>query len=206
MTLSFDDNAGRFRDAATGRFVAESTVRRVIDELADGASERMAALSQAMLEGNLSLAEWQAGMMRTIKQSHVASATIAHGGAARMTPVEYGRVGREIRSQYGYLAQFAAQVASGEQPLTDGLGARARQYGQAARAIFERVRGTDQMRRGYQSERNVLAPAEHCAQCREQTHRGWVPIGSLIPVGQRTCRQNCRCSIRYQREAAVSAA
>lgn len=203
--LSFDDSTGRFRDTASGRFVSERAVRRVIDDLADGASDRMAVLSQAMLDGNLSLAEWQAGMMRTIKQSHVASATIAHGGAVRMTAVEYGRCGQAIRTHYDYLANFAAQIASGEQPLTPMVVARAKQYGQAARPLFEREYGRDQMRRGYQSERNVLGAAEHCAQCVSETARGWVPIGSLIPVGARTCRSNCRCAIRYQREAAQAA-
>lgn len=204
MALTFDGRSGRFRNER-GQFVSERTVRAVIDDLADGASARMAALSQAMLDGNLSLAEWQAGCMRTIKQAHVASATIAHGGAARMTPVEYGRCGQAIKEQYQYLAQFAAQVASGEQPLTPMVVARAKQYGQACRPMFSREYGRDQMRRGYQAERNVLGAAEHCAQCQEQTARGWVPIGSLIPVGARTCRSNCRCSIRYQRDAAQAA-
>jgi hypothetical protein len=204
MPLTFNDQAGRFVNER-GQFVAESTVRRVVNGIADAASERLAQASLRLLDGELSLAAWQAEAMRTIKLSQVATATIAHGGAARMGPAQYGAAGREIRTQYDYLRTFAEQVASGEQPLNGSLTARARQYGQAARVTFEREYRRDQQRRGYQSERNVLARAEHCAECREQTARGWVPVGSLVPVGQRTCRANCRCSLRYARDAAQAA-
>lgn len=203
--LTFDDASGRFR-VANGQFVSEAAVRRVVDQIADGASVRMAAASERMLAGELSLAEWQAGMMRTIKLSQLATSTIAHGGAARMGFPEYGAAGREIRTQYDYLRQFAAQVASGEQPLNGGLLSRARQYGQAARVTFEREYGRDQQARGFQSERNVLGAAEHCALCPELTARGWVPIGLLPPVGSRPCRSNDRCSISYRREPAEMAA
>lgn len=205
MPLTFNDQAGRFVNER-GRFVAESSVRAVIDAIADGASARMADAAERMLAGGLSLAEWQADVARTIKLSQVAASTIAHGGAARMGFAEYGAAGREIRSQYDYLRQFAAQVADGSQPLNGSLIARARQYGQASRVAFEREYRRDQMARGYAAERNVLGAAEHCAQCREQSARGWVPTGSLVPVGQRTCRGNCRCSIRYRRESAELAA
>jgi hypothetical protein len=55
--------------------------------------------------------------------------------------------------------------------------------------------------RGYDEESNLLAPAEHCegqGSCVEQTTRGWVPVGSLIPIGGRLCVTNCKCQIRYR--------
>lgn len=205
MALLFDDRTGQFRNER-GVFVSPASVRRVIDAIADGASERMAVLSRQMLAGELSLAEWQAGMMRTIKHSQLAASTIAHGGAARMDFSRYGQAGNAIKAQYQYLARFAAQIASGEQPLNGTVASRAEQYGQAGRVTFEREYGRDQQGRGYQSERNILGAAEHCALCPELTARGWVPIGSLPPVGSRPCRSNDRCSIRYRREPAEMAA
>lgn len=204
MALSWNESAGRFVNAR-GQFVSEQTVRLVIDDIADGASARMAALSQAMLDGNLSLAEWQAGMMRTIKLSQLATATIAHGGQAQMGFPEYGASGRAIRDQYDYLRGFAADIASGRQPLTGGLTARARQYGQAARVAFEREYGRDQMTRGYRFERNILGASEHCSLCPELSARGWVPIGSLPPIGSRPCRAQDRCRLAYSREEVQAA-
>lgn len=205
MALTWSAADGRFRDER-GQFVSERSVRAVVDQLADGASERMAQASTRLLAGELSLAEWQAEMMRSVKLSQVAAATIANGGQARMTFSEYGSTGRLIRDQYAYLREFAEQVADGRQPLSPSLTARARQYGQAARATFERTYNRGQQRRGYRFERNVLADAEHCRQCVSLTRQGWVPIGSLPPVGTRTCRQNDRCSISYRREPAEAVA
>lgn len=205
MALTWDESTGQFRNER-GLFVSPDSVRRVIDDLADGASERMAALSRQMLSGDVRLAEWQATMMREVKLSQLAASTIANGGAARMGFAQYGAAGREIRNQYGYLARFAAQIADGSQPLDGTVASRAAQYGQAARVTFEREYGRGQRARGYQSERNILAPADHCSLCPALSARGWVPIGSLPPIGTRPCRSNDRCSIQYRRAAAEQAA
>lgn len=205
MAYTWSESAGRFVDER-GRFVSDAAVRRVVNDIADGASDRLAVLSRSMLAGDLSLAEWQAGAMRIVKSSHVASVTIAHGGAARMDFSRYGSVGNEIKAQYQYLAQFAAQIASGQQPLNGTVASRAAMYGQNARVVFEKAYGRDQAARGFQSCRNRLQPAEHCSQCVEQSGRGWVPVGSLVPIGQRTCRSNCRCRIEYRREPVEVAA
>lgn len=205
MALTFNDQAGRFVNER-GQFVADSSVRAVVDAIADGASARMAAASERMLAGDLLLAEWQATMMREVKLSQLAASTIAHGGAARMGFSQYGAAGNAIRVQYDYLRQFSVQVADGTQPLSGSLIARARQYGQAARVTYQREYGRDQQQRGYQSERNVLGSAEHCSLCPELTARGWVPIGSLPPVGSRPCRSNDRCHIVYRKEQPASVA
>jgi hypothetical protein len=188
--LRWNDQAGRFTDSA-GRFVSEARVRVVVDAVADQASARMAAASE---------------MQNTIKVSHLAASVLAHGGESQMSFSHYGSAGRAIRDQYQYLKGMAADIAAGRQPLNGGLTARARQYGQAARVAFEREYGRDQQGRGYQFERNVLGAADHCALCPELTARGWVPIGSLPPVGSRPCRAQDRCSIRYARTAEGSVA
>ena len=55
---------------------------------------------------------------------------------------------------------------------------------------------------GYTEYRNVLGLAEkHCdgaGSCLGESSRGWVAIGSLIPIGARTCGGNCLCSYEYR--------
>ncbi len=189
-----------------GQFVSEARVRSVIDAVADHASDRMAAASQALLEGRSSLAAWQAEMQATLKLAHVSAGVLARGGVQQMTPSRWGALGPTIREQYKFLANFAGQIASGDQPLNGSLTARSRQYGQAARVTFERIRGAEQQQRGYRSCRNVLHAGESCSQCRSEASRGWVPVGSLVPVGSRICRSNCRCTVSFRREPAEQAA
>lgn len=202
----WSESAGRYRDPKTGRFVSESRVRAVVDSITDAASDRMTAASQRLLAGEMSVGAWQAEMQATIKLAHTSAAIIAHGGADQMTPARWGAVGRAVKDEYQYLREFAQQITDGRQPLNGRLTARAAQYGQAARGQFERIRRRDQRERGYTQERNVLAPAEHCTGCKAQTARGWVEIGTLVPVGRRQCRGNCRCRLEFRREPQEAAA
>lgn len=205
MALSWNEQAGRFTDTG-GRFISDRAVRSVVDHLADGASTRMASAAERMLAAEISLAEFQSEAMRTIKLSQLAASTIAHGGQARMGFSEYGAAGRAIRDQYAYLRSWAQGMADGSIPLNDGaIVARARQYGQQARVAFEREYGRGQMARGYTSCRNVLHAGESCSQCRAETARGWVSIGTLVPVGSRICRANCKCTVTYRKDAALAA-
>lgn len=191
----WDRTVGRFRDSG-GRFVSDKSVRGVVDDIADGASARMADLSRRLIADNVTLAQWQTGMRQLIKESQTATSVIALGGSKQMTPQKWGSIGHAVRDQYAYLDDFAAGIASGDIPLGDGLVARAALYGQQARAAFEVQRGHSDKDIGYQYERNVLdAAAAHCDQCASLSSQGWVPIGTLTPIGSRTCLANDRCSI-----------
>jgi hypothetical protein len=181
---------------------SERTVRDGADNLADLSSARMARLTSQLQSGGMSLADWQTGMMAEMKAAHVAAGVAAHGGRAQMAPADWGAVGRRLRDQYGYLRDFAAQIADGRQPLDGRLIARAKLYGQASRATFTAIKGRDEQARGMRFERNVLA-GEACPGCLDQSARGTVAIGTLVPIGQRRpCLVNCRCHIVYSTDKA----
>jgi hypothetical protein len=63
MAYTWNEGAGRFVDGR-GRFVSESAVRSVVDDVADAASSRMQAASEALLDGRMSLGAWQAEISR----------------------------------------------------------------------------------------------------------------------------------------------
>jgi hypothetical protein len=205
MPYRWSESEGRYRDAR-GRYVADSTVRRVVDQVADEASARLARAAQRLLDGEISLASFQLELMQTAKAAMLAGGILARGGAAQMRPADYLAAAREIKRQYQYAREFADQVADGRQPLNGTIVSRARQYGQAARGHYAREWGRGQQQRGYQSVRNVLAPAEHCQQCRSLAARGWMPLDEMVPIGERTCRGNDRCRLEYRREPAEVAA
>ena len=123
----------------------------------------------------------------------------AYGGRDAMTPERWGLVGSLVRQQYAYARRFADDVAAGRQRQNGTMDARARLYGQAGRATYELIRRRESAGAGFGYERNVLHAADHCAQCVAEAGRGWVPIGTLTPVGQRTCRTQCRCTLAYAR-------
>lgn len=192
----FDDVAGRFR-AKTGRFIASSTVRGYLDRVLDGHSRAIVDLTEQLRNRELTLGQWERAVRMELKHIHLYSATLAKGGSMQLSQADFGRIGRELRDQYGFLREFADQIASGKQPVDGRLTSRARLYAQSGRATFHLTERAEMERRGWDLEENVLAASEHCGGCLEETAKGRVPIGTLIPIGQRTCRTNDRCRIRY---------
>jgi hypothetical protein len=195
---SWDDRIGRYRDTSTGRFVQAAEIRRALDIVIEDARTEMRDLGQDLREGEIDIEIWQTQMAEGIKRSHLAYAALAVGGWAQMTQADFGRVGQRIRFQYDRLRRFAGQIASGAQRLDGSILRRVDLYVQATRATFHTFSRLMMSSRGFAEERNVLNPADHCVGCVGETDRGWVALGSLIPIGGRDCLTNCRCSIEYR--------
>lgn len=198
----YSSSTGRYHNVASGRMVSERDVRDAVDRLADLASQQLGDLSERLLAGRITLADWQTESMAVLKDAHVAAGVAAHGGTAAMGPDDWGYLGFRIKEQYQYLKAFAEQLARGDQALNGGVAARARLYGQAVRSTFEAVRARDDLERGMDEERNVLHSADHCGECPGLSQLGWVPIGTLPSIGARQCGQNDRCSITRRRSQA----
>jgi hypothetical protein len=196
---TWDEKAGRYRGPG-GRFVPQAEVHRALSDAIDQSAKEMKAAALLFREGNLSLLEWQLTMEREIKSTHLASAAAAAGGFAQMSKADYGRVGNQIKAQYQFLRGFVQDIQKGL-PLDGRFLNRVGLYIEAGRAtfsLFERLRNKA---KGKGQERNILGNAEHCTgagSCTEQTARGWVAIGELIPIGQRLCRVKCKCMIEYR--------
>lgn len=200
----WDAAAGRYRDAG-GRYVADGVVRAAVDALLDDGTLRLQALSARLATGTLALAEWQQAMAVELKRIHLVVGTAAHGGWAHMAPADYGWIGQRLRTQYAYLQAFAAQVASGAQPLDGRVAARAELYAQAGRATFEELRRRDMRLRGVTEARRVLHAAEHCAGCVGAAAQGWQPLDEVPPIGAFECRSRCRCTLQYRTRAEEAA-
>ena len=192
----FDEASGRYR-ASSGRFLPFSTVRSYLDRALDGHARAISQLTEQLRNRDITLGQWERLMRDEIKHIHVYSATLAKGGRMQLSQADYGRIGRQLREQYGFLREFADQVASGQQAVDGRLLSRARLYAQSGRVTFHLVERAEMEMRGFDLEENILAAAEHCAGCLTETARGRVPIGSLVPIGSRDCKSNDRCRVRY---------
>jgi hypothetical protein len=200
----WEPRASRYRDSR-GRFVPATAVRAELDKSIEQSGQTVRALSEQLQRGEINLRQWQLGMIDEIRSSQLAAIASSKGGFAQMTQADYGWAGQRIREQYSYLDNFARQIASGEQRLDGTFPMRAEQYVKASRASHEAMRRREAGKRGDTLERSLLHPADHCDQCVSEAGRGWVPIGELIPVGSRTCMNNCRCTTEFSTLAQVAA-
>lgn len=193
----WNEKAARFYDRSTGRYVSRDTMRSALDEVLRVERDTIQHVSEQLRAGQINVGQWQAQMRESIKDTHLQAEALARGGWDQLTSADFGRVGAAVRRQYEYLDRFTQELRGGA-PLNGAFLARARMYAMSARPFFHEEQAQLLQDSGYTEERNVLHPAEHCAECIDQSAAEWVPIGTLIPIGQRTCLGNDKCSMRYR--------
>lgn len=195
----WNEVAGRYVNAS-GQFVRFADVRDALDVVTEASGQRMHSLTQQLVDQQVSLAEWQLGMMEEIKVAHTAAAASARGGWAQMSASDWGAAGRMIREQYDYLRNFAREIASGKQALDGRVLVRADLYADAARGTFEEMRRRyERLMDGMEEEARALGEADHCDGCIEQAGLGWQPFGVLAPIGSQQCVTRCHCRFVYRK-------
>lgn len=189
---------GRYRDRVTGLYVKGSTVRRELDAYLDKKNEPAVALSIALQEGKISVADWQTGMMDITKKVHVNAVAVSVGGAENMTPTDRGRAGGFIKAQYTYLRNFALDIESGKQRLDGTFMNRTKQYVQAGRRTMYAAKEEALKASPVTHVGSLRHVRDSCTQCIELDKK-WYAWGDATyeHPGDRICRKNCRCSERY---------
>ena len=189
--------SGRYRDTLTGRYVPSATVRRELDRYLDASDDAARALARALRNREVSLADWELGMRRQIKNVHLNAVALERGGWQNLTPRDYGRAGQIIREQYGYLKNFGVEIASGKQRLDGTLDWRANLYSEAGRNSFYRSMHAN-IKAEITHVQSVLHARDNCRGCLDLAGR-WFRIGDpayKLP-GNRDCLHNCRCSENF---------
>lgn len=136
-------------------------------------------------------------MGRTIRTGALA-ATLALRGPEELAAEDRAAFSRAVAGQEVYLKAFEAAVRDGSQPPDGTLGARAAMYGHAAWSVAWDVARSDALAGGMTEEASILGAAEHCPECVREADRGFVPIGTLVAIGQRECRVGCRCRYEFR--------
>lgn len=198
----WNDNASRYVNLTTGRFVSGKAVKLEMEKVVEKSQSEIRLISERLQKGEVTLAEWQAGMAQQIKLGHTASAAAARGGWAQMTQADWGATGQLVKAQYKALNNFASGVESGIIKLDGRFLTRAQMYAQATRGTYETIKARyAKVNKGAVEERRILEPgAEHCEDsktrpgCVELAALGWQPIGSLPRIGEATCITNCLCT------------
>lgn len=196
-SYSFDVAARRYRDTH-GRFVPSGQAMKALEKDLFAINQLTDKLAGDVRAGRISLEAWRVEMMDVIKHVHLGSATLAKGGRGMMTQEDYGRVGQIVRDQYSFLEDWTQEIARGEASLGQALTSRARQYVTAGRLTYVAVRSADVGNVGFDQERSILSQAEHCATCVQQDALGWQPRGQMIPIGQRECHVNDKCTVEFR--------
>lgn len=195
--FKWNQKANRYVDHR-GRFVKWSTISNEIDLLNVKLSNDARKLAISYKDGDISLQDFRTQLMQQVKITHISSAVLASGGWDNMRPSDYGRAGQIIRTEYGLVNNLISQIESGEQKLDGSFIRRVGQYGQQSNPTYYKFHDTHFNNNGFDLEASLLNPADHCSQCVSEARKGYVKIGTLIPIGNRICRSGCKCSKTYK--------
>lgn len=156
--------------------------------------------SLLLRRGEIDLVEWQRRMARSIKNIHTSELALARGGMFHMTDADRARAAQMIRFQLERLVNFSEQIQSGKINLNSKwFRRRAGMYGDAGKTTYWNGVRQNSVELGMTQERNMLGITErHCPGCLDETDRDWVDIGTLKPVGTRTCLTNCLCNVVFR--------
>ncbi len=213
LNLYEDESRSQFRwdqktltyETAQGR-ISPERLEVISSRLTSLLEEEMVSSTRKFISGTISLSEFQANSLNFIRRAYVLQASMSRGGWSLMTFADWGWVGSRIRSQYSFFRELISDVLEGRQLLNESLVTRLRLYIRGARATFIEMRRRLAQFVGATMERRMLSIAEHCKSdrgmegCVELAARGWVPIGSLPPIGNTPCLMNCKCHYIFARE------
>lgn len=135
----WDQGRKRYVSVKTGRAVRWSTLDALRHDLALGQRAWADDMARQVANGNLTARRWEMEVRERVKLVYLTEYMLARGGKNVMTFADYGRVGRMLRDQYGYLRRFTDDVLDGklsEAQLADRTG----KYFESSTYAYERGR------------------------------------------------------------------
>jgi hypothetical protein len=186
----------RLKDAVKERRLSPEQGRRIVRRLIGDAGALVRSATDALVAGMLRLGPWFGAMRDALLPRHFA-ASFAVLNQPEPPPADIDAIAAESRRQVGYLERFRGQLATAQQ-LLSGAAARAELYSFALWSVAQKVARAKAGRDGFREEFSHLGAADHCGSCVHESHLGWSPIGSLIPIGERTCMSRCACFFSYR--------
>ncbi|NIV28992.1 MAG: hypothetical protein GWN58_05620, partial [Anaerolineae bacterium] len=130
MDWKWNETAGRYYDADTGRFLSRARVLDYVDDSIAATESATDLLASYVADDMLSPGDWRLLMREEIKREYIRQYTLGRGGVAQMTQADWGSIGGMLKEQYKYLDGFAGQVAD----MSEGaIRSRSRMYIRSAR-------------------------------------------------------------------------
>lgn len=176
------------RDFMMGQF--ETTLSSIADDMRD--------LARQLNAGRISLDEFQRRVATLIEAAHWAAGFAMFGPALWLYPAVVVMLREMVERQLMWLRRLVMDIRLGRQRLDGSLVRRIALYAGSSWSALVEFNRYIARRFGYTEEMNVLGVAEHCQGCLDETAKGWVPIGTLVPIGSRTCLSNCRCRYEFR--------
>jgi hypothetical protein len=189
-----------FGNTQPGPQASASAKRAALELFLNDMKGRARAIATELLEAGLTpanLVRFEGRMITEIIQvTQVGSSAIWRGGVSRIGAAET-ITNNIIREEVGFIRQAVADLRNGTRPFNGTVSSWSGMYGEGGKKSYYAIGTDDMANEGFTVEQNVLdLSVENCEGCITETARGVVPVGELVPLGNRSpCFSNDRCSI-----------
>lgn len=196
----YDVRLLQYRDTQTGRIVKQSTVEQVVEDRITDGFETLKDYAAAIIDGNAgSVADFETAFLTELRNSHAQCLMVGKGGRANVTQADWGRLGSVLRSEYGFARGLIDDIVSGRVSRAQ-MEARLDMYANKVYHSFWNGKTSQARESGFDQERRVLRPAEHCDPCVDYAAMGWQPIGTMPDPadGSTPCGSRDKCGKQYR--------
>ena len=191
---------------SNGRVVTPARLNQWVEKAMSGTSEEMRQVGLKLIAGEINRAEWAIESGEQIRNLHRSLGMLAAGGRNQMNARRWGQVGGVLQRELAYFNRFASYVDNQDiENLGERFLSRTQKYAQAGWATWQNAVRARETEHGGMLEQNLLGASTHsCSECIAQSELGFVPVGELVPIGERICGPNCNCFIEYKERNAAS--
>jgi hypothetical protein len=135
----YDEASHRYRDTKTGRFLSPASAVDLRDDFQARRRVDLVNLTGRLADEEITVQQWETEMQSLVRQVHGVEYAFGRGGRNAMTDAELAELADLVKTQHGFLRQFAQDVASGK--LSEAqIAARANLYYASSVQAYERGR------------------------------------------------------------------
>lgn len=195
MRLTFDSEAGRFRDEQ-GDLLPGPAVVQVMEGVMVQLDREVRELTGWLNAEVITRDEWLAGMRVILDSGAVLLAAIASGGESQVTAATWAAVAAVMAVNHRYLLNFYRNIGLGRVPPSRVV-TRSLLYPGLLRPMFHDI--VLDVRRAAARDlwcMRVRTAGESCRACVEWAGR-WVRHSEMPRIGSLTCGQHCRCYLVF---------
>jgi hypothetical protein len=186
-------------------YISRRATKLAVDKLTKHVTRESARIAKRFEDGG-SAEEFNEAMRELLRSAHIVSASVGRGGRQQMTAGDWGRVGRKIKWQYGFLDRLTAKLERGK----INTAYRAKQYATAIYISYADSVMTAQKEfiegGGDANPKNEMMcyleqnSEEGCEECTADAEAGSMPVSEMGELGSRICGDYCKCYIVFEDE------
>ncbi len=128
-------------DVTLSQLIGAAAVIALRDGFLDTQTAQVAALAAQLASGDITLRQWETAMRALLKATLGTSYVFGRGGLDRMTATDWSALAGLVVAQYGFLNDFAGDIATGTLSVA-AISARATMYVGAGTGAYERAAAT----------------------------------------------------------------